>query len=95
LLLDVRVIPRAKRNEIAGTRDGVLLLRVAAPPVEGAANDAVVELLSSALHVPPKNIRIVGGERSRRKRVAIDGVTADQVRALATPGADPARRGPR
>ena len=82
MIVDVRVIPRAKKNEIAGTRDGAILLRVAAPPVEGAANDAVIELLSSALHVPRKNIRIVGGERSRRKRVAIDGVTEEQIRAL-------------
>jgi uncharacterized protein len=80
--LDVRVIPRAKKNEIAGMRDGALLLRVAAPPVEGAANDAVIDLLASALHVPRSHIRIVSGEHGRRKRVAIDGLTADQVRAL-------------
>jgi uncharacterized protein (TIGR00251 family) len=78
----VRVVPRAKKNAVAGTRNGELLLRVAAPPVEGAANDAVVDLLSNALHVSRKNIRIVAGERSRRKRVAIDGVTAEQVRNI-------------
>jgi uncharacterized protein len=82
VILDVRVIPRAKKNEVAGMRDGALLLRVAAPPVEGAANEAVVELLASVLRIPRKQIRIVGGERGRQKRVAIDGITAEQVHAI-------------
>ena len=81
MLLDVRVIPRAKKNEVAGMRDGAVLLRVAAPPVEGAANEAVIELLSSVLHIPRKQIEIVSGERGRQKRVAITGMTAEQVRA--------------
>jgi uncharacterized protein len=80
MLLDVRVIPRAKKNEVAGMRDGAVLLRVAAPPVEGAANEAVIDLLSSVLHIPRKQIEIVSGERGRQKRVAITGMTAEQVR---------------
>ena len=80
--LDIRVIPRAKKTEISGERDGALLVRVAAPPVEGAANDAVVELFSSTLRVPRKAVRIVSGERGRQKRIAIAGVTIDAVRAL-------------
>jgi uncharacterized protein len=76
------VIPRAGKTGCAGTRDGALLLRVAAPPVEGAANDAVIAFFAAALHVPRRNIQIVSGERSRQKRVAIAGVTAEDVRAL-------------
>ena len=76
------MIPRAGRTACAGTRDGALLIRVAAPPVEGAANDAVIAFFAAALHVPKRNIQIVSGERNRQKRVAIAGVTAEQVRAL-------------
>ena len=59
-----------------------MVVRVAAPPVEGAANDAVIAFFAAALHVPKRNIQIVSGERNRRKRVVIAGVTAEQVRAL-------------
>ena len=54
---------------------------VAAPPVEGAANDALIELLAATCHVPRRAIRLVSGESSRHKRIAIDGVTPDQIRA--------------
>jgi len=79
--LDIRVIPRARRTEFAGVRDDAVLVRVAAPPVEGAANDAVIALLASACRVPRRAVRLVRGESSRQKRIAIDGVTADHVRA--------------
>lgn len=82
ITLNVRVIPRARKTECAGFRDDALVIRVAAPPVEGAANDALIAFFSSALHVPRRAVHILGGERGRRKRVAIDGVTHDQVRAL-------------
>jgi uncharacterized protein (TIGR00251 family) len=81
-VLDIRVIPRARNTEVAGERDGALLVRLAAPPVEGAANDALIEFLSAALRLPRRDIRIVSGERSRRKRVAIAGMTPAQVRAI-------------
>ena len=80
--LDIRVIPRASKTELAGERDGALLVRLAAPPVEGAANAALIEFLASALDLPRRSIRIVSGERSRRKRVAIAGMTTEQVRAI-------------
>ena len=84
ITLDVRVIPRARKTECAGFRDDVLVVRVAAPPVEGAANDALIAFFASALHVPRRAVRIVSGDRGRHKRVAIDGVTHEQMRALAT-----------
>jgi uncharacterized protein len=79
--IDVRVIPRARRTESSGERDGAFVIRLAAPPVDGAANDALVEFLSDTLNVPRRAVRIVSGERGRRKRVEIDGLTAGDVKA--------------
>jgi uncharacterized protein (TIGR00251 family) len=79
-VLDIRVIPRAPRTRVDGTRAGAVLIRLAAPPVDGAANDALVAFLSDALALPRRNIRIVSGEKSRDKRVAIDGVDEATVR---------------
>jgi uncharacterized protein (TIGR00251 family) len=75
----VRVIPRARKTEVVGFRDDVLVIRVAAPPVEGAANEALIEFLSSACHVPRRAVQILSGDRGRRKRIAIDGVTTEQI----------------
>lgn|SRR2546423_3772746 len=77
--IEIRVIPRAKKSAFGGERDGALVVRVAAPPVEGAANDAVVDLFSSALRVPRRAIRIISGERDRNKRIAIAGINKDRV----------------
>jgi len=86
VVLEVRVIPRAKRNAIGGERDGALVVRLAAPPVEGAANAALIEFLAATLDLPRRNIRIVSGEQSRRKRVAIAGLTAETVNERLTTG---------
>ena len=77
----MRVIPRAKKNEIAGFRDEALLVRLAAPPIEGAANDALVDVIAAWLSVPRRAVRILSGERSRRKRVQVSGASADTIRA--------------
>jgi uncharacterized protein (TIGR00251 family) len=79
---DVRVQPRASRSEVAGEQEGALRVRLAAPPVNGAANEALVELLADLLRVARRNVRIVSGAASRRKAVEVDGVTAGQVIAL-------------
>jgi uncharacterized protein (TIGR00251 family) len=79
--IDVRVIPRARKTEYGGERDGAFVIRLAAPPVDGAANDALVDFLSATLNVPRRAIRIVSGERGRRKRVEIDGMTVADVSA--------------
>jgi uncharacterized protein len=81
VFIEVKVIPRAARPGMAGTRDGVLLVRINAPPVEGAANAELVEVLSRALRVPKKAISIVSGERNRLKRVRVEGVTEEFPRA--------------
>ena len=74
VVLSIRVIPRAGRAGVAGTRDGALLVRLNAPPVEGAANAELVELLADVLGVPKRAVAIISGERSRTKRVRIEGV---------------------
>jgi uncharacterized protein (TIGR00251 family) len=77
--IEVRVIPRASRSAFAGERDGRLLVRLAAAPVEGAANDALVELCAQVFARPRRSIRIVAGEKSRSKRIAVDGITVTQA----------------
>lgn len=77
--IDVRVIPRARKSEIVGVRGDALLVRLAAPPVDNAANVALVELLGDALDRPSRSIRIIRGERARQKRVAIAGMTSATV----------------
>ena len=69
--LDVRVVPRAHRDEVGGERDGRLVIRTTAPPVEGAANKAVRRVLAKHFGVAPRDIEIVRGQRSRDKTVEI------------------------
>ncbi len=78
---NVRVIPRARRSRLAGTRGDALLVRLQAPPVDGAANDELIEVLASALQVPKRAVSIVAGDRSRQKRVKVLGIDADTVAA--------------
>ena len=80
--LDVRVIPRAHTTTLDGERDGAVLVRLAAPPVDGAANEALIRYFAERLRLPRRAVRIIGGATSRRKRVAIDGITADSMREL-------------
>jgi uncharacterized protein (TIGR00251 family) len=74
-----RVTPRAGRTGIAGVRDDVLLVKLAAAPVDGAANDALIALLSATLHIPKRDITIAAGERSRTKRVVVVAMTAQEM----------------
>jgi uncharacterized protein (TIGR00251 family) len=82
----VRVTPRASRTRIDGVRDGVLLVKVGAPPVDAAANDALIDLLAGTFRVPRRDVRITAGARSRTKQVAIVGRAADLNAALAALG---------
>jgi hypothetical protein len=79
----VRVTPRASRDAIEGEYQGALKIRLTAPPVEERANDALRRFLAARLNVPVSAVKIVGGERSRKKRIAIVGVTRAQVISLA------------
>jgi uncharacterized protein len=78
----VRVQPRARKDEIAGVMDGALKIRLQAPAVENRANEALVEFLAQLLKTPKSAVRILGGDRSRTKRIEIRGVTKQQVLGL-------------
>lgn len=71
MTVDIRVIPRARRNEVGGERAGRLVVRTAAAPVDGKANVAVCELVASHFGVPTRSVEVVSGLRSRDKTVAI------------------------
>jgi uncharacterized protein len=82
----VHVQPRASRSEIVGVHGAALKVRLQAPPVDGAANEALVSLLAERLGVPRRFVHVVAGATSRTKIVEIDGTTVSAVRALASPG---------
>lgn len=84
--IDVRVQPRAKRNEIAGWHGDAIKVRLTAVPEDGRANEALVELLATAFARPHRSIRIISGARSRTKIVEIDGIAAADVRRLIRTG---------
>jgi len=78
---DVRVVPRGSRTGIEGVRDGALLVRVTAPPVDGAANAAVVAAIAAALGLPKRDVRLVSGERGRRKTIVVPTLSELELRA--------------
>lgn len=80
--IEVQVKPRASRNRVEGYKDGVLQVRLTSPPVEGAANTALIKLLADELRVARGRLKIIAGKGSRRKRVRVDGVTDRDVRKV-------------
>ena len=81
VLLLVRVTPAASRDALLGWQGDVLRLSVAAPAQRGKANEAVLRLLSTALGLPRQRLRIVRGQTSRQKVIAIEGLDGAEVRA--------------
>jgi len=77
LVLDLHIQPGARRTEVAGMHGGRLKIRLAAPPVEGKANEALIAFLSEQLHVPRRNVTIASGAGSRQKRVVVEGYTGE------------------
>jgi uncharacterized protein len=78
--LRVRLQPGASRSEIAGERDGAILIRVTAPPVEGRANEALRKLIAKRVGVAKRRVTIARGQRARDKLVWIDGVEEGAAR---------------
>jgi uncharacterized protein len=78
-LLHLRVIPRARRTEISGRRGDAILVRLAAPPVDGAANDALIAFLAERLAIPRRQIALARGATTRDKTVAIDGLSPAEI----------------
>ena len=78
--LDLRVTPRASKTVVGGVRDGRLLARVTAPPVDDAANEAVRRALAEAIGVPVRSVRIAAGGTGRNKSVEISGIDERELR---------------
>lgn len=79
--LKVRVTPRGSREEIIGWREDVLLVKLTAPPVEGAANRACVDFLAKVLGIKRSQISLVSGEKSRDKTFEIEGLEESELRS--------------
>jgi len=85
VVLEVLVQPRASRTRVAGEHDGRLKIQLAAPPVDGEANAALVAFLADALSVRKQDVTIVRGETGRRKSVRVRAVTAARATAALVP----------
>jgi uncharacterized protein (TIGR00251 family) len=82
VILSLKVQPRASKNEIIGELGAELKIRVTAPPVDSAANEAVLEFLANRLGCPKRNLELTKGQTSRHKRVLIRGLSVTQVETL-------------
>jgi uncharacterized protein (TIGR00251 family) len=87
VLLEILVQPRASRTRAVGEHDGRLKVQLAAPPVDGEANAALIEFLADALGVRRADVRIVRGDTGRRKTVQVAGATAAAAREALAPTA--------
>ena len=90
--IEVHVRPRASRDELLGMRDGVLLARVCAPPVDGRANAALCRMIARAAGVAPSRVAVIRGERSREKLVSVQGVAREALEDALREARGPARR---
>ena len=78
--LAFRVTPRAKKNEITEVmEDGTLKIRITAPPVEGKANEALLQFLAEVLELPPARLKIVAGRSNRDKQIRVDGLARETI----------------
>ena len=87
--------PKAARSALVGTHGGALKVKVKAPPVEGKANRALLDLLAGVLAVPRGRLTLVSGEQSRNKRIRVDGVDAESALAAILGALDPLAEGRR
>jgi uncharacterized protein (TIGR00251 family) len=78
--ISVRLQPRARANEIVGERDGVLVVRVSAPPLDGRANDALCRLIAKRAHVGARSVAVVRGASAREKVVRVEGMSLEALR---------------
>lgn len=84
LTFTVRVVPRASQSRVAGEHDGALRVRVAAPPVDGAANEELVRTLARALDVPVRDVEIASGHASKLKQVRVANLTRERLAQIAS-----------
>lgn len=82
VIVTVRVVPRASKSEIVGEHDGALKVRIASPPVDGAANAELIKLFAKQFGISKGNVEIIGGQTSKSKQIRISGLTAAQFEAV-------------
>ena len=82
LVFNVQVVPRASRSEIVGEHNGALRVRIAAPPVDGAANEELVRTLARAFKVPRRAVQITGGATSKLKQISITSLSPEAFALL-------------
>lgn len=83
LVLVLHIQPGAKRSEVAGLHGEALKIRLAAPPIEGRANEALLRFVADLFKVPTRNVELIQGAQSRHKRVAVRGSSVDPDSLLA------------
>jgi hypothetical protein len=85
LLIEVKAMPGSSRSQVSGLRGGALLVRVAAPPDKGKANEELRSCLAEALGIPKSEVELVSGATSRRKRLSLPAELEAALRELAKP----------
>ena len=79
IIFNVRVVPRASKSEIVGEHDGALKIRIAAPPVDGAANAELIKVLSKQFAISKSSVEIIGGQTSKTKQVKISNAADEKL----------------
>lgn len=79
LIIQVHASPRASKTQIQGLHGDALKIRLQAPPVDGKANETLIEFLAESLNIPQRQISLLSGHTSRHKRLCLQGITASQV----------------
>lgn len=82
VILTIRVIPRASRSEVVGEHGDALKIKLASPPVDGAANDELIKLLAKSFEVSKSAVEITAGHTSKNKTVRITGASAEKINAI-------------
>ena len=82
IILHVHVVPRSAKSEVSGVQGDALKLKITAPPVEGQANAECIRFLSNVLGIKKKQVKILGGHKSKKKTVAIEGIGRKDIEAL-------------
>jgi uncharacterized protein (TIGR00251 family) len=82
IVFNVKVIPRASRSEIAGEQEGVLRVKIAAPPVDGAANEELMRVLAKHFRIRSGAVRILAGQNGRMKRISIEGISPEDLQTI-------------
>lgn len=84
-VLEIRLLPRSSRCEVAGVQDGALKVKITAPPVEGRANEECIRFLSDLLRTRKSAISIIAGEKSKNKKILVSGMTAQEIEKVIRP----------